>query len=151
MEIQDPNQLDKKENSFYEYVNSPRKQTKSVTIENNPSYHKEKSYLFLDKDEKITKYEEKQAEYEKILENYRTAHSAEAMKEKYEHVKSKLHDNRNENIENLIKDVKAKSNLGIIQNKLKSEFDLFLNDSVNNSTQKIRDLTISIFDRTQPD
>jgi hypothetical protein len=148
MEIQENKELDKKEKSFYEYVNSPRKQTKSVTFENNPNYQKETSFLFLDKDEKITKYEEKQAEYEKILQNYRTAHSAEAIKEKFEHVKSKIHDNRNENIENLIKDVKSKNNLEMMQSKLKSEFDLFLNDSVNNSTQKIKDLSISILDKT---
>lgn len=148
METQEQKELDKKEKSFYEYVNSPRKQTKSVTFETNPNYQKEKSFLYLDKDDKITKYEEKQAEYEKILENYRRAHSTEAIKEKFEHVKSKIHDNRNENIENLIKDVKNKSNLEIIQSKLKNEFDLFLNDSVNNSQQKIKDLSISIFDKT---
>ena len=31
---------------------------------------------------------------------------------------------------------------------MKNEFDLFLNDSVNNSQQKIKDLSISIFDKT---
>lgn len=81
--------------------------------------------------------EEKNREYEKMIQTYRKLHSKEFAQNQSEKVKISLKNHRNPNVENLIKDLKEKSN-DTLKDALKKEFNLFIDQSVNKSSQSLK-------------
>ncbi len=112
-----------------------------LTVKKKTNKHTTKTVTFnlnfLNADAEILDSDEKKREYEKIIQTYRKLHSKEFRDAASEKVQIDLRNHRNPNVENLIKDLKEKSN-ATLMNALKKDFNLFIDQKVSKSSQSLK-------------
>jgi hypothetical protein len=96
--------------------------------------------IFMKQNASLINVRDKNQEYEAFLREQRYLNSQAHAVHKFQNVKAKIYENRNPNVQNFLKDTTGPANpyTKSLEDTMKSEFNLFIDQSVNRSSDAVR-------------